>query len=394
MMALTEPRSAGSGESGITDQSPLTVERVTEAIAFEALRDEWSELLEASDSSCVFLTWDWLHTWWKHLADDRTLSLLVVRRGRELVALAPLCVRRGSWARGRPLPMLEFLGSGFVGSDYLDVIVRRGSGTETREAIAAYLANARLALKWTNVKKGESTAANVVASLSEKGWSASDTGTNVCPFIPLAGATWESYLASLSADHRYNFNRKWRRLNRDHAVSFERVRTPGECRETVDLLIAQHNARWSARGGSDAFHTAGLVAFHREWTQAALDRGWLRLYVLRVDEKPAACLYGLLYRGTFSFYQSSFDAAYEQLSVGLLSMGLAIKSAIEEGAGEYDLLHGNESYKSHWSRDSRELIRLEAFPPGGLARICRVSLDLARASRRLAHRMTVRRKAA
>ena len=90
---------------------------------------------------------------------------------------------------------------------------------------------------------------------------------------------------------------------------------------------------------------------------------------------------------TFYFYQSGFDAAYDKHSVGLVTMGLAIQSAIEEGAEEYDLLHGNEAYKSHWSHDSRELGRLELYPPGGLGWICRSSVELERASRRIARRV-------
>jgi CelD/BcsL family acetyltransferase involved in cellulose biosynthesis len=129
-----------------------------------------------------------------------------------------------------------------------------------------------------------------------------------------------------------------------------------------------------------------LVAFHREWTQVALKRGWLRLYLLRLNGKPAASLYGLMYGGTFYFYQSSFDAAYTQSSVGLITMGLAIQSAIEEGAQEYDLLHGSEAYKSHWSHHSRELARLESFPPGGMGRFCHISIELVRAVRRIASR--------
>jgi CelD/BcsL family acetyltransferase involved in cellulose biosynthesis len=371
---------------------PPQVERITDVDAFGALRQAWNDLVEASDCG-VFLTWEWLFTWWKHLGEDRRLSILAVRRGSELVALAPFALRPRSLSRAQPLPLLEFLGSGFVGSDYLDVIVRQGSDAEARQALVAYLSKDRPALKWTNLKQGESAAAGVLAGLSERGWATAETKTNICPFIPLAGVTWDSYLASLSAEHRYNFHRKWKRLNRDYAVRFEQVRTGEQCREAIDLLIAQHNLRWETRGGSDAFHNDSLVEFHREWTQVALERGWLRLYVLRLNEKPAACLYGLMYRGTFYFYQSSFDAAYQQCSVGLLAMGLAIQSAIGEGAREYDLLHGSESYKSHWSRDSRDLARLEAFPPSVLGKFWRVSVDLVRASRALTQRLSSRRQA-
>jgi CelD/BcsL family acetyltransferase involved in cellulose biosynthesis len=363
------------------------VETIGEVSGFAALRQEWDELLQSSGTDGLFQTWEWLYTWWKHLAGSRRLQILAVRGEGELVALAPCCLHPRSLSRWRPLPVLEFLGSGNVGSDYLDIIVRRGREPEVRRVLASRLAGERLMLNWTQLKRGDCLAAGLAAALGENGWRVTETKTNFCPFIPLAGSSWESYLATLGAEHRYNFHRKWKRLNRDFAVQFEQVRTEAECRESIDLVIAQHNLRWRDRGGSDAFHTPGLVAFHREFTQVALERDWLRLYVLRLDGKPAACLYGFLYRGTFYFYQSGFDAKYDKYSVGLVTMGLAIKSAIEEGAEEYDLLHGNEAYKSHWSRDSRELGRLEVYPPGGMGWICRSSVELERASRRLARRV-------
>jgi CelD/BcsL family acetyltransferase involved in cellulose biosynthesis len=360
---------------------------MSDETAFCALRYEWDELLLNSDSDCIFLTWEWLNTWWKHLAEDRSLSILAVRSGSELVAIAPLCVRPRNILHARPLPVIEFLGSGFVGSDYLDVIVKKGYGAKVSQVLGWQLSQDSASLKCTNVKKGETSASAVVSGLTERGWSSSVTTTNTCPYIPLADVTWDSYLASLGAEHRYNFNRKWRRLNRDYDVSFELARTEPQVREALEVLIAQHNTRWSARGGSDAFHTADLIAFHHEWTQTALQREWLRLFVLWLDNKPAACLYGLMYRGTFYFYQSSFDADYAQSSVGLLIMGLAIRSAIEEGAKEYDLLHGSETYKSHWSRHSRDLVRLESYPSGGLNQVYRFSLKLGRASRELVRRV-------
>src|SRR2546427_4482076 len=47
---------------------------------FEKLREEWNELLQASASNCLFLTWEWLYTWWKHLSEDRRLFIITVDR--------------------------------------------------------------------------------------------------------------------------------------------------------------------------------------------------------------------------------------------------------------------------------------------------------------------------
>jgi CelD/BcsL family acetyltransferase involved in cellulose biosynthesis len=371
-------------------RSTFTVETIHDGPRFAQLKLEWGDLLESSTSPCLFLTWEWLHTWWKHLAADRQLSILTVRCGSELAALAPLCVRPPSLSRRCLFPVQEFLGSGNAGSDYLDFIVRRGCEHKARQAFASCLATERLMFDWAQLQRVGCFAAGVASTLGEKGWRVSETRTNTCPFILLAGRSWESYLATLGAEHRYNFNRKWKRLNRDYLVQFEEVRTEEQCRESIDLVIALHNVRWRDRGGSDAFHTPGLVGFHQEFSQVALDRGWLRLYVLRLNGKPAASLYGFLYHRTFYFYQSGFDAAYDKYSVGLVTMGLAIKRAIEEGAEEFDLLHGDEAYKSHWSNGSRELGRLELYPPGSLGWLCRSSVEMVHASRRIARRVLPR----
>lgn len=367
--------------------SLTTVETITDVARFEALREEWSELLEASSSDCIFLTWEWLYTWWKHLAGDRQLSIVVVRSGGRMVALAPFCLRPARLLSRRPLPVMEFLGTGCVGSDYLDFIIRRGHEVEARRAFAACLAKQQQVLDWTQLREGSCAAAGVAADLEERGWTASETLSNICPLIPLAGMSWEAYLATLGAEHRYNFNRKWKHLNRDYRVRFLRADTEEECRESVDLVMELHNSRWRDRGGSNAFDTPMLVGFHHEVTRLALKRGWLRLYVLRLNGRPAAGLYGFLYGRTFYFYQSGFDATYHKQSVGLISMGLSIKNAIEEGAKEYDLLHGGEDYKSHWSRESRRLSRLELYPPGRVGRICRSSAEFERALRRFARRL-------
>jgi CelD/BcsL family acetyltransferase involved in cellulose biosynthesis len=372
------------------DRSFITIEQIQRPWEFGRMQSEWNELLENSGVDCLFLTWEWLYTWWKHMAENRELSIFAARCGHELIAIAPVAKHPPNLDRGRPFSTLEFLGTGQVGSDYLDFIVRRGYETQAIDAFAGVLAAKRLVLDWTQLKQPGCMAARIAQCLAGKGWAVSEARTNVCPFIPLDGHTWESYLATLGSEHRYSFKRKWKRLQQDFTVRTEEVTTEEACLNAVSLVIKLHNLRWQDRGGSDAFCSDALAKFHREWAELARKRGWLRLFVLYLNEKPAACLYGFCYRQTFYFYQSGFDPAFASYGVGLVTMGLAIKKAIEEGDREYDLLHGNELYKSHWSRNSRDIGRLELYPPGGVGRIWRLSVELGRASRRTVKRFTSR----
>ena len=331
---------------------------------FDNLREEWDQLLADSASDCVFLTWEWLRTWWSHLAERRQLRIVVVRSGGELVALAPLAVRPGSVTRLFPFRVVEFLGSGTVGSDYLDLIIRRGAEAEALDALSRALGPSALMLKLGQLRGSCSVAAHLGGRLTQSGWTSVQTKVNTSPFIDLRGHTWTSYLATLGSEHRYNTQRKMKNLAKHFEVAFERVEHEYHRGPALQVLIALHNKRWIEHGNSDAFHTSEQVAFHEEFTACALRCGWLRLYILRLDGKPASALYGLRYGQTFCFYQSGFDPQYARHSVGLVTMGLAIKSAIEEGAEEYDLLHGGEAYKFHWAKESSELARLELYPPG------------------------------
>jgi CelD/BcsL family acetyltransferase involved in cellulose biosynthesis len=367
----------------------LRIERIEDADRFALMGGEWNALLHESDADCLFLTWEWLHTWWQNLAGTRRLFVLAVRHGEDLVAIAPLAVAPPQLGRLLPFRSLQLLGTGTVGSDYLDLIVRRGWEDEAVEALAECLRSERAMLELRQLRP-EAVAWRLAECLVPQGWSSRQARTDVCPFIPLAGQTWPSYLAVLGSAHRYNLQRRLRNLQRDFAVQFGRVEAEEDRSEALGRLIGLHEARWRERGQSEAFVSPGLVSFHEALSRLALARGWLRLLELRLDDRPAAALYGFRYGPDFLFYQSGLDPAFAKQSVGLVTMGLAIKSAIEEGATQYDLLHGAEPYKYLWARDARELRRLELFPPLWRGYLCQRTLALGRAARRTARRVLPR----
>lgn len=329
---------------------------IDSAWGFSALRPEWSSLLRESASASPFLTWEWLHTWWTHLGGSSRLRLLVIRAGTELIAVAPFRTATGT----AYLPCLDMLATGDVGSDYLDVIVRRGREADALPALEQFARSQRMTLRLPHL--GPSATADLLADrLNALGWARTTTAGGTCPYIPLAGHTWDSYLATLGSSHRANVRRRIRALERTFDVRFERVTTDAQRREALAKLFAYHDQRFDERG--TAFATERLRAFHDEITRRALDRGWLRMFVLRLDGAAAAVMYGFLYNGTFYFYQHGFDGQFQEHSIGLVLMALSVRAAIDEGAGEFDMLWGVEPYKFLWARHTRELRNLLLFPP-------------------------------
>jgi CelD/BcsL family acetyltransferase involved in cellulose biosynthesis len=366
----------------------LRVEIVTDERHFAALRTPWNALLRESRSDCVFLTWEWLHTWWVHLRGDLSLHILLVWDGGKLVGIAPLARSRGAlpW-----LSRLEFLGTGFAGSDYLDFIAPPELELPVARAIADALNTSSQALRLDHLLPDSIAASSLVDPLAAKTWTTLQAAAGTCPYIPLDGQSWDSYLASIGAAHRANFRRRLRGLDRHFTVRFARASTDDERREGLETLIRLHNRRWDTRGGSTAFPTTDCRAFHYAATHLALQSGWLRLYELRLNDEIAAATYCFSYNGRCYFYQGAFDDRYQQHSVGLVAMGLTIKAAIEEGAREFDMLFGVESYKWLWARHARPLHRIDLFPSDLAGRVHHGAVRANRSARTLVRRIFPRR---
>src|SRR5207244_5706849 len=177
------------------------------------------------------------------------------------------------------------------GSDYLDIIVRSGWEADAVAAIEQFIQSERMPLRLLHL--GPSAMAEHLASrLVAAGWRQTTTAGGTCPYIPLAGHTWDSYLAALGASHRANVRRRIRALEQTFDVRFERVTTEAQRREAMPRLVQYHERRFDERG--TAFSTESLRAFHDEVTKRALDRGWLRMFVLRLNDMPVAVMYGFL----------------------------------------------------------------------------------------------------
>lgn len=349
---------------------PLHTQWLSRAEDFQALQRSWNELLASSGSNTLFLTWEWQYTWWTHLAEGRSLCLLTVHDGERLIAIAPLVLRPANYSRMVPFQVLELIGTGSVGSDYLSLIVRSGEENRALAEIARCLSERNVVLEMSNTERGNLLMASTALRMQALGCRTARHTQNFSPCIDLAGQTWESYIGRPGSSNGTRYNKKLRKLQRSFHVQLDVTIDENTRAQDLQTLIALHLKRWDGRGGSNAFGTPGLCSFHEAFSRIALQQNWLRLYVLRLDDVPAAAVYGFYYHGVFYYYQAGFDPQFSQYSVGHLAVGLTVQRALAEGAHEYDLLRGEEEYKYAWANNERELVCLSVYPSSVKGSLC------------------------
>jgi CelD/BcsL family acetyltransferase involved in cellulose biosynthesis len=359
----------------------VTIELVDNADRFAAMREEWNELLAAGAAESPFLTWEWLNAWWNHLGGARRLAIVTVRDGRQVIAAAPLCESRGR------LPFLrrfELMGTGFAGSDYLDAFVRRGREIDAMQVLADYIRRKDMALHLIRLPE-HSWLSRLAPVLDESRWSVRAGADGFCPFIRLAGHTWDSFLATIGPAHRATTRRRLRTLGRDFDMRFERVSDSATREGALAKLCEFHHARFGSRG--TAFHTPALRAFHQDVTERLQNAGVLRLFTLHLCDTLAAVMYGMAFKQRFYFYQHGYDPQFHSQGAGRAVLDLSIRAAIDEGLSEFDLLYGGEAYKSAWTTDARPLARLDMFPAHVGGRVHRHAVETERNLRAFARRV-------
>jgi len=331
---------------------------------FSALKMEWIELLKDTNNDNMFLTWEWMYTWWIYFCNGRELYLITVRLDGKLIGIAPLVARARNLKRGELFRSLEFIGSGDVGSDYLSLLLRKGHEQKATDAITDCLVRQNLILDFSRFDQNSLTMNALIEKLHSHGWKSTRTTSTVSPYINLESYNWDTFIASRGRSHRANVRKRLKTLNDEFRVTFEKVNSDERRSKSLQQLIAWHLTRWQGKGGSTALHSKALLQFHEEFSRLALERGWLRLFMLWLDARPAVSMYCFSYGNKYLFYQMGFDQSLLNYSVGLVGTALAIQAALTEHATEYDFLHGDEPYKYLWTHQQRQLLRVDLFPPG------------------------------
>jgi CelD/BcsL family acetyltransferase involved in cellulose biosynthesis len=316
------------GSTPHTDTSPSLRLEDTDSVA--ALAPEWTAL--AAPTGDVFATPEWAEAWLEVLGRGAQLRLVTGRDGSgRLRVLVPLVLTR----RG-PVRIARLVGHGVA--DIQGPISAPTDADLQQETLDRALHE--VVRDW-DVFLGE-------RMLAGRGWGTMP-GVRVMhreanPILHLSGwPDWDSFLASRSRKLRREIVHDERILTERHGLVVRRTTDPSALAADLDVMFALHRSRF---GDESSF--APREAFHRRFAAVALTAGWLRLWILEIDGRPAAARYDFSYGNVYHAYNGGRDPRWSNLSVGLVLRKHTLEAAFAEGATAYRFLRGDESYKGRF----------------------------------------------
>lgn len=353
----------------------LTIETIEDYARLEALAAEWNPLLQRSHSNCIFLTWEWISTWWQVCAGDNRLLVLVAREAGQLRGIAPLMIRQEGRSPLLPgLRRLMFIGQkGSVYPEYLDFIVEPGREGEVVGAFSqALLGPHRRRWDVLLLERVLSDSPNLGAArraLAGLGVEL-DLGQSVsCPYVRLP-ESFESLLNARSQHFKRRFKYNRNRLTRDGQLRYLFAPEDLSIDEAYEELQRLNRERFGERGKS--FRAPDYVEMHRRFCELCAARGWLVLCLMQHQGKTVAAKYDYFYAGRIWGNQGGWSLEYQKLSAADVLLGRVMEWGIERGAEEYDFLAWPADYKDRWSSGQRWMIEdIRGFGPGAAGQAAR-----------------------
>ena len=335
----------------------LSTKKVSTQNKFSKLKGDWTTLLKKSKSDTVFLTWEWMYTWWECFKENKQLFVLTVYdENKNLVGIAPLCMDKKKIGSITVLHYLRFLGTMPISSDHLDFILYQDRERDVLETIVEYLLKENT---WdlcllSNIPTSSLTGKLLKEIMEQRPFQSEIS--QVCPYIPLPTRI-EEFHASLSGNTRNTIKRRRRNLQKKYnSLEFVTWENPDDIDNAMERLFKLHQKRWMVVKHKGNLARNKVRKFHKKIARIFLNSDMLRLYFLRVQGKDVAALYTFKYNNKLFYYQGGWDPELSGDNVGSILTILVIENAINNGYSEYDFLRGTEDYKTRLTNKKREEI--------------------------------------
>lgn len=312
------------------------------------LSDIWNQILNKSENDNVFLTWEWISTWWRHFGEEKTLLVLLFKKDGNIIGIAPLMYRRQK-QKFLTLGTIEFIGTGL--SDYGDFIL-----IEDKKTCIGLIFNflEKQSIKWDimdlrHMPEDSDTAILVQKVAEERGYQTVKRKTP-CMYVPLS-LTWNEYYEKLSKKFKKNLRRIIRKCEKTYSMAIKHVENTDDIESDIqdffDLYSKWLRERYNL---SSIFDTPlhKIKLFLKDISYIFFKNDWLDLSFITIDQKPASSCFSFIYDKTYYCYLMPWDSFYSEFELGNLHFMSILEFSIKQGLKEFDLLRGDENYKMKW----------------------------------------------
>ncbi len=322
------------------------------------IASDWEDLAGRVNAS-PFVRPGWIYAWHGAFGRGRLVALTVRSAGR-LVAMLPLEVRRGvirsptNWHTPDYEPLAE-------NEESSSALLEAALGGNRR----------RLQLAFVSPRSADAVARRAAG----RDQTILSRVLEESPYIDIDGS-FADYENRLGRHLRSELARRRRRLSEQGPVSLDVMAKADSV--ALEQFFRVEAAGWKGQRGSAIATEPGTQRFYTEVARWGAERGWLRLAILRVGDRPVAGDLCLQCGSVHFLLKTGFDPAYRRFAPGKLLRHAMVERAFAEHLRSYEFLGTDETWKLEWTTATRPRLVVQAFGRTVLGRIDHLAFAYAR----------------
>jgi CelD/BcsL family acetyltransferase involved in cellulose biosynthesis len=340
------------------------IQVVSDPRAFEALKDEWTDLWSRSNGQ-YHESYAVSSLSWQHLAKPQggALRCVVGYSNSRMVMVWPLALyRRGLWT------MLRSLGPD--SADYSSILLDPAEDAMrlTQQAIRTAMKDCGAAIVRLPYVHTDSKLFRFLSSAK----SCTYTEPRRASVAHLRTIDdWNSFCASLGTLSGKKPGALERRLAKKGALQAV-VIAPTD-RDTINELVdwtLEHKRKWAEHAAKQGawLYSQGYRDFLVSILSAQPDQPAARLYVILLDEKPLATTIVGMGKSSVKGLITGFNEEFSKYSPGQLVVEHMVKWAYDHSF-DFDFGVGTEPFKAYWSRNTASQYASVEIPANAWGRV-------------------------
>jgi CelD/BcsL family acetyltransferase involved in cellulose biosynthesis len=324
---------------------------VKETEEFLKIKEEWQTLCDdLGNSISAFASFEWYETWWRHYSAGATLHMITMWDADKLVGIAPLVLRRVT-IHGLPLTALCFIENNqSLNNDF--IVAPAARAMFLHEVLRHFFAQSAQwdVVVFKNIPDTSVNCGALLKILDKNGqkWLKTPTWFD-SPYLVPTG-TWVDFLASRTTRTRKSLRNIQNGMVKSGDVSVVNIRTWEEFLIVKDEVFSVARRSWAQDRG-DSMASPTNEAFFNDLGYVFAQKGWLSLWILRVNNKMVAIEFHVKAYAKEHAMRSHYLPEFASLSPGTYLEMQIIKNAFEdtEKVCVYDFCGSFENYKKKWT---------------------------------------------
>jgi len=316
------------------------------------LHSQWNDVALRMERPEVFYTVEWALAVQSAYRASLKVMLFLGYEGDDLVGVASLATDMAE-------ENVRFLAA--TTGDYCDFLTAPQYRTEFVDAVFAELTKTRATfVALANLPEDSVTPAALRNAAGRHGFHVHMRAAYLCAQVELGSGERRKELKTALAGKK-KLRQYLRGMEREGPVTFAHLQSLSQIQAALPEFADAHVTRFRATQRVSSLSTPERRFFLEELARRFAGAGVVTLSMLMIASQPVAWNYGFQFRGSWFWYQPTFDSGWEEHSPGYCLLSRIVVEACDmEEMKVVDLGLGAEGYKERFGNSTRQTLYVTA----------------------------------